>query len=151
MATVFIGCLFAGFPSLYATLVCVACSLLEKLRLALLDIRQTPGLSEQECGDATDQQETRGQKNIPSEPFHHMQEQLNKCIRHHQEIKRLGLNQRLIKLKVMLLFQISRGLVRSFASGASNTMPAPNRNYELKVTAIIYITLFYLAQQFKIF
>jgi hypothetical protein len=88
MATVFVECLLAGFLSLYATLVCVACSQLEKLKLALLDIRQTHVVSEQHCGDGTDQEETGGQKNTPSKPFRHMQEQLNNCIRHHQEIKR---------------------------------------------------------------
>jgi len=39
-----------GFPSLYATLVCVACSQLEKLKLALLDIRQTYVMKEQDTG-----------------------------------------------------------------------------------------------------
>jgi hypothetical protein len=125
MATVFIGCLFAGFPSLYATLVCVACSQLEKLRLALLDIRQTQCLSEQNCGDETDQQETGGKKNTPSELLRHMQEQLNNCIRHHQEIKRLGHKQRLFKLKLMLLVQMSRGLARSSASGTSSHSGCP--------------------------
>ena len=88
MATVFIGCLFASFLSLYTTLVCVACSQLEKLKLALLDIRQTHVISEQLFEDETDQQATGGQKNTPSQLFRHMQEQLNSCIRHHQEIKR---------------------------------------------------------------
>jgi len=88
MASDFIVCLFVGFLSLYATLVCVACSQLEKLKLALLDIRQTHVISEQHCGNETDQQETGGQKNTPSKVFRHMQEQLNNCIRHHQEIKR---------------------------------------------------------------
>ena len=88
MATVFVECLFAGFPSLYATLVCVACSQLEKLKLALLDIRQTHVVSEQHCKDEIDQEETGGQKKTPSQLFRHMQEQLNNCIRHHQEIKR---------------------------------------------------------------
>jgi hypothetical protein len=66
----------------------VACSQLEKLKLTLLDIRQAHVISEQDCGVETDEREAAGQKDTPSEPFHHMQEQLNNCIRHHQEIKR---------------------------------------------------------------
>jgi signal transduction histidine kinase len=88
MATVFMMSLYFGFQSLYATLVCVACSQLEKLREALLDIRQTYGKSLQYCGGKSDEREATGQKNIHSEHFRHMQEQLNNCIRHHQEIKR---------------------------------------------------------------
>jgi hypothetical protein len=48
--------------------VCVACSQLEKLRAALLDIKQETS-------------ELEG-------TFSRMQDQLNACIRHHQEIKR---------------------------------------------------------------
>jgi len=88
MATIFSVSLYFGFHSLYATLVCVACSQLEKLRSALLDIRQTHGTSLQDCGGETDEREAAGQKNIHSEQFCHMQEQLNNCIRHHQEIMR---------------------------------------------------------------
>jgi len=88
MATIFISSLYFGFQSLYATLVSVACSQLEKLRAALLDIRQTHGTSLQDCGGKTDEREAAGQKNTQSEQFRHMQEQLNNCVRHHQEIKR---------------------------------------------------------------
>jgi hypothetical protein len=70
--------------------VCFAGSQLEKLRAALLDIRQTYGTSLQYCGGETDEREAAGQKNIHSEQFRHMQEQLNKSIRHHQEIKWQG-------------------------------------------------------------
>jgi hypothetical protein len=79
--------LFA-FPILYATLVCVACSQLEKLRAAILAIRQTHVTSEQDCGVVTDQQKEEGQTHSSEELFHHMQRQLNDCIRHHQEIIR---------------------------------------------------------------
>jgi signal transduction histidine kinase len=79
--------LYFGFPILYATLVCVACSQLEKLRAALLDIGQKYGTSLQYCGAKSDEREAAGQKNTHSEHFRHMQEQLNNCIRHHQEIK----------------------------------------------------------------
>jgi hypothetical protein len=77
---------FGGFLSLYGTLVCVACSQLEKLKLALLDIRQTHVISEQHCeaepGKIVDYVHTS------EELFLHMQKQLNECIRHHQEVKR---------------------------------------------------------------
>jgi hypothetical protein len=88
IASLFIICVFAGFQSLYATLVCVACSQLEKLRAALLDIRQTHVTAERGCGTHTGQQEAQGQARTSEELFRHMQKQLNNCIRHHQEIKR---------------------------------------------------------------
>jgi hypothetical protein len=88
VATIIIANLYFGFLSLYATLVCVAGSQLEKLRAALLDIRQTHGISLLDCEDEIDEREAAGQKNTHSERFRHMQKQLNNCIRHHQEIKR---------------------------------------------------------------
>jgi hypothetical protein len=87
MALNFAACVYFGFLSLYATLVCVAGSQLEKLNAALLDIRQTHGTSLQDCGGEKDEREAAGE-NTPSEQFRHMQEQLNNCIRHHQEINR---------------------------------------------------------------
>jgi hypothetical protein len=81
-------CIEFGFPSLYATLVCVACSQLEKLRAALLDIRQKQVISEQNCGDETEKQEIDGAAYTSEELFHHMRKKLNECIRHHQEINR---------------------------------------------------------------
>jgi len=88
MASFFTAGLYVTLPSLYATLVCVAGSQLEKLRAALLHIRQTHDTSLQYCGGETDEREAAGVKNTHSEQFHHMQEQLNSCVRHHQEIKR---------------------------------------------------------------
>jgi hypothetical protein len=71
-----------GFPSLYATLVCVACSQLEKLRTALLDmISDRHVLSEEHCGDETDQQKIDGEAYISAELIQHMRNKLNKCIR----------------------------------------------------------------------
>jgi hypothetical protein len=87
MATIYLIGMHFGFESLSATLVCVAGSQLEKLRAALLDIRQTHGTSPQDCGGETDERQAAGQ-NTHSVQFRHMQEQLNSCIRHHQEIKR---------------------------------------------------------------
>jgi hypothetical protein len=82
------ACIFVGFQSLYATLVCVACSQLEKLRAAILAIRQTHVTSEQDRGVVTDQQDEEGQAHSSEELFRHMKKQLNDCIRHHQEIIR---------------------------------------------------------------
>jgi hypothetical protein len=71
-------------------LVCVAGSQLEKLRAAILDIRQTHVTSQQDCGAETDRQEgqEQGQVRKSEELFGHMQKQLNGCIRHHQQIIR---------------------------------------------------------------
>jgi hypothetical protein len=66
----------------------VACSQLEKLRLALLDISQNQIISEQKCKEEAQQSDVHGPAQPSDEPFHHMQEQLNNCIRHHQQIKR---------------------------------------------------------------
>jgi hypothetical protein len=79
---------YFAFASLYATLVCVACSQLEKLRASLLDIRQTHVTAQRNRGTQTDLQEAQGQARASQELFRHMQKQLNECIRHHQEIKR---------------------------------------------------------------
>ena len=74
-----------AFPSLYATLVCVACSQLEKLRAALLDIRQTHVMIEEDPGG---HEYSDRQIQISEEVFQLMQKQLNVCIRHHQDTKR---------------------------------------------------------------
>jgi signal transduction histidine kinase len=87
MASIVVVSLYFGFLSLYATLVSVAGGQLEKLIAALLDIRQTHGITVQDCEGETDEREAAGQ-NTHSEQFRHMQEQLNNCVRHHQEIKR---------------------------------------------------------------
>jgi signal transduction histidine kinase len=79
---------YIAFTILYTTLVCVACSQLEKLKLALLNIRQTNFTSEQKCGDEIQQTDFREQPRPSDESFRHMQEQLNNCIRHHQQINR---------------------------------------------------------------
>jgi len=76
-----------GFPSLYATLVCVACSQLEKLGAALLGIRQTHVLSDQTFRIENDQQK-EGESYTAEEILRHMQNEMNVCICLHQEIKR---------------------------------------------------------------
>jgi hypothetical protein len=82
-------CSFVAFISLYATLVCIACSQLEKLRANLLDIRQKLDTSAHDSGAETDREEET-QVHVSQEVFRSMQEQLNDCIRHHQLILEYG-------------------------------------------------------------
>jgi hypothetical protein len=95
LASIFTICLLFGFSGLYATLVYVACGQLEKLRAALLSIRQTYITSEQQNRTEAGQQEGQGQGqgHAWEGSFRHMQKQLNNCIRHHQDIKRCVYNQ----------------------------------------------------------
>ncbi|KAJ4437155.1 hypothetical protein ANN_17290 [Periplaneta americana] len=69
------------FPPLYATLVLIACSQLEKLRNTLLNIKQKCILFNQKSSDGS-----KEQFQIPEEMFFQMKEQLNKCVRLHQDI-----------------------------------------------------------------
>lgn len=70
-------CMYFGFTILYAVLVCVACSQLEKLKANLLDINQKSSTSEgpgAECEIDAEELVSAAQK------------RLNECIRHHQLI-----------------------------------------------------------------
>jgi hypothetical protein len=93
-AAIVIACVFGGYISLYGTLVCVACSQLQKLKLALLDIRRTHVMSGRDCGDVTHQQAAEEQTLVSQDLFLHMRKKLNNCIRHHQEIKRYAYHRR---------------------------------------------------------
>jgi hypothetical protein len=73
-------------PSFYGTLVCIACSQLEKLRTNLLEIRQKLDMLEQDSGAGTDREEEQTQAQTSEEVFRRMQRQINDCIRHHQLI-----------------------------------------------------------------
>jgi hypothetical protein len=67
---------FIGFQGLYATLVCVACSQMEKLRMNLSRIGE---------GCVSVQQDSS--EELGPVPGHEdLQQQLNDCIRHHQLI-----------------------------------------------------------------
>ena len=90
IAMIFPVCTYFGINNLYATLVCVACSQLEKLKLAVLDIRRTHVISEPHSRDGIQQSDVHDQPKLSDVSFRHMQEQLNNCIRHHQQIKRCG-------------------------------------------------------------
>jgi len=90
----FFGTLIAfGFPSLYATLVIVACSQLEKLRAALLDIKQTHVISDHYSGEDNHHHHnhhhyhSERHLDISEHVFQHMQKQLKDCLRHHQKIQ----------------------------------------------------------------
>jgi hypothetical protein len=83
--------IFFGYISLYIFLVTIACSQLEKLRASLLDIRQRHAISEQDSNAETGlegQGQGHGQVHTSQEVFRHMQEKLNDCVRHHQDILR---------------------------------------------------------------
>ncbi|XP_069688267.1 odorant receptor 4-like isoform X2 [Periplaneta americana] len=67
------------FPPLYATLVVIACSQLEKMRIALSNIKQ------QHIAAPNDEQ---WQLRASDDVFTRMEGQMNKCIRLHQEIIR---------------------------------------------------------------
>ena len=84
--------MYVGFTSLYATLVCVACSQLEKLGAALLDIRLTRVTSDQNRGNDSNDPESELQTHKSEQLFRRMRERLEECIRHHQETKRCDYN-----------------------------------------------------------
>jgi len=65
-----------GFPSLVTTLIAVACSQLEKVKAAILDIRQQHMTSHHGLEDEHD----NAIANCA------LQDQINACIRHHQDI-----------------------------------------------------------------
>jgi hypothetical protein len=68
--------------------VCIACSQLEKVKLALLDIRQTHNTLEQYYLDKRKQKRGEAQVQNTEESSGYVQKQLNNCIHQHQEIKR---------------------------------------------------------------
>jgi hypothetical protein len=79
---------FANSIGLYASIIAITCSQLEKLRSNLLDIRQKPETSEQDSGVETDPEVEETQAHTSQEVFRRMQRQLNDCVRHHQQIIR---------------------------------------------------------------
>ena len=81
-----------GFPTLYATLVCVPCSRLEKLGAALHDTRETRVTSDQDRENDSDDPGSELQTHKSEKIFRRMREQLDECIRHHQEIRRYDCN-----------------------------------------------------------
>jgi hypothetical protein len=84
--------MYTGFTSLYATLVCVACSQLEKLGAALLDNRLTRVTFDQGRRNDSDDPGSELQTHHSEQLIRRMREQLDECIRHHQETKRCDYN-----------------------------------------------------------
>ncbi|PNF24012.1 hypothetical protein B7P43_G08632 [Cryptotermes secundus] len=78
----FYTCILIGFPLLYATLVMVACTQLQKLRTDLLDIKQEMVPSGADSGSDGGEEPVSRSK----DGFCRMQMQLNECVRHHQAI-----------------------------------------------------------------
>jgi hypothetical protein len=81
----------SAFPSLYATLVTVACSQLEKLRTSLLVIRQSHVITDHDSGEDNyhHHHHTHSERHtdISEHVFQHTRRQLNDYLRHHQNIK----------------------------------------------------------------
>ncbi|PNF24032.1 hypothetical protein B7P43_G08628 [Cryptotermes secundus] len=101
-ATVFYVSIALGFPLLYATLVMVVCTQLQKLRTNLLDIKQERVPSGTDCGsDGGEEPVSRSE-----DGFCRMQMQLNECVRHHQAI-----------LKYVITFTVHAETVRDAAWG----------------------------------
>jgi hypothetical protein len=100
----FVAFLMFGFPSLYATLMSVPCSQLEKFRAALLDIRQSHVITDHESGEDNYHHSER-HTDSSEHVFQHMREQLNDCIRHHQNIKRYDHEWKCIQFECLSLFR----------------------------------------------
>jgi len=88
MATFIATLIMFGFPSLYATLVIVPCSQLEKLRAALLDISQSQIINDHDSGEENYHLHSELHTDISENVTKHMRKQLNDCIRHHNNIQR---------------------------------------------------------------
>jgi hypothetical protein len=74
--------LFFGSTSLYVYLVTVACCQLEKLKVAILNIKQKHNLGAKDDKEMQDD----GQERM----LHETRQQLNDCILHHQQILGYG-------------------------------------------------------------
>ncbi|XP_021941231.1 uncharacterized protein LOC110840475 isoform X2 [Zootermopsis nevadensis] len=80
--------LFFGYTGLYAFLLTIACSQLEKLRASILNIRQRNDTSEEDSDAENGKVKEGGKVQTSQQVFSHMQQQLNDCVRHHQDILR---------------------------------------------------------------
>jgi hypothetical protein len=75
--------LFFGSTGLYVYVVTMACSQLEKLKATIMNINQNQNVDSEVVQDKeVTQVGVRASQKI----FHHLQTQLNECIRHHQQI-----------------------------------------------------------------
>jgi hypothetical protein len=75
--------LFFGATSLYVYVITIACSQLENLKLAIMNINR-----DQDTDAAEDHGKRRSQGVLGTshDVFRHTQEQITDCIRHHQQI-----------------------------------------------------------------
>jgi len=78
--------MFFGFIILYAVLVCVACSQLEKLTAKLRTIRQKRITSQDNSRDGSETDQREDTVLTAQSMFWYMQKQLHECVRHHQLI-----------------------------------------------------------------
>lgn len=104
IASVFAAIIVYVFPSLYATLVCVPCSQLEKLRAALLHIKQTHVRTDHYSGEDNYHYSER-HTNISGNVIQHLRKQINDCIRHHQNIQRYDNLWKYVQFKSLSLFR----------------------------------------------
>ncbi|KAJ4437156.1 hypothetical protein ANN_17291, partial [Periplaneta americana] len=106
IATVGFAAFVYAFPPLYATLVLIACSQLEKLRATLSNIKQKCILFNEKASD-----ESKEQFQISEEMFSQMKEQLNNCVRLHQDIIRFTMeledNFRTLFVGVFLILMVT--------------------------------------------
>lgn len=75
--------LFFGTTSLYVYVTSIACSQLEKLKVAIMNINRNQDT------DAKEDHEKRRSQSVhrtSHDVFRHTQKQINDCIRHHQQI-----------------------------------------------------------------
>jgi len=75
--------LFFGTTSLYVYVTSIACSQLEKLKVAIMNINWNQDT------DAEEDNEKRRSQSVhrtSHDVFRHTQKQINDCIRHHQQI-----------------------------------------------------------------
>jgi phosphoenolpyruvate-protein kinase (PTS system EI component) len=77
---------FYGVPPFFCTVVCIACSQFEKLRVMLLAIGQDKETPERDLAADCNQTEGNGQIYICQEMFSLMQEQLKECVSLHRLI-----------------------------------------------------------------
>lgn len=113
-----------GFNGLYATLVCIACSQLQKLRANLLDIRQKQDTAEHPDPGA----ETGHEERQKVHAFYHMQDQLNDCVRHHQQI-----------LRCLLFLQTEQGPKMSLTTWQEIVMHWFNKLHKLVIILLFQL------------
>jgi hypothetical protein len=75
--------LFFGTTSLYVYVLTIACSQIEKLKVAIMNINRDQNTDAEEDHEKRRSQDVFGRSH---DVFRHTQEQIAECIRHHQQI-----------------------------------------------------------------